>query len=428
MNKRLIYFVALFLSLVITTQISCNTPASIRKPGYGEKTLELIDIVEKNPNIKALLIASIEQAKKINPDKNSNPAQTLEEYYDFISFAEKAMPWALLPKMKYPDLYKSMDQSLCYYYFINDQPLPQLRDKGYYNNSLQYVEPYASWLVSFNKGWGSYLNTELSWNDEYYRMALNDNKFGLKNDWYESPAHWKTFNQFFSRYLRSPAARPIAEPNDPSVVSSPADSQPQGVWEIDSNSNIVQKNGIPIKSGTLNSIEKLIGEDSKYEKEFARGSFTHSYLDINDYHRYHFPVSGTIKEVRIIPEQNAAGCILTWDSVNKRYTYDASVPGWQSVETRGCVIVETEAYGLVALLPLGMSQVCSVNFEKNIKEGQKVKKGDMLGYFLFGGSDFMMIFQKKAGFTMEVAKETNSQSYKKLLMGERYGKLNGATK
>jgi phosphatidylserine decarboxylase precursor len=254
-------------------------------------------------------------------------------------------------------------------------------------------------------------------------MALKDNRFGLKNDWYEDPSHWKTFNQFFARSLKSADKRPIAAPENDSIIISPVDAQPQGTWEIDSNSNIAQKEGVAIKSGTLRSVEKLIGAESSYEKEFANGSFTHTYLDINDYHHYHFPISGTIKEIRIIPEQNAAGCILTWDATNKRYAYDASVPGWQSVETRGCVIIENEKFGLVALLPIGMSQVCSVNFEKNLKVGDKVKKGDMLGYFLFGGSDFMIVFQKKAGFAMEATKD--NQSYKKLLMGERYGRLTG---
>jgi phosphatidylserine decarboxylase precursor len=419
MTKRILNLFLMFITLLL---VSCNTDKPIIKANYGAKTLELIDIVEKNPNIKSMLIASIEQAKKINPDKKSNPAQNLEEYYDFIAHAEKAMPWDVPPAMLYSQLYAKLDQGLCYYYFINDQPLPELKGKGFYNNSLQYVEPYASWLVSFNKGWGSFLNTEASWNDSYYQMALKDNKFGLKNNWYEDPKNWKTFNQFFSRYLKSPDQRPIADTNDNSIVDSPADAQPQGIWQIDSNSNIVQKQGVPIKSGTLNSIEKLIGEESQYEKEFTNGSFTHTYLDVNDYHRYHFPISGTVKEVRVIPEQNAAGCILTWDSINKRYAYDASVPGWQSVETRGCVIVETEQFGLIALLPIGMSQVCSVNFEKSIQVGTKVKKGDMLGYFLFGGSDFMMVFQKKAGFVMDVSKDEKN-NYRKLLMGERYGKL-----
>ena len=72
-----------------------------------------------------------------------------------------------------------------------------------------------------------------------------------------------------------------------------------------------------------------------------------------------------------------------------------------------------------SLLPIGMSQVCSVNFEKNLKVGDRIKKGDMMGYFLFGGSDFMMIFQQKAKFSMN--KPVEKDKYKKLLMGQEYG-------
>ena len=172
----------------------------------------------------------------------------------------------------------------------------------------------------------------------------------------------------------------------------------------------------------MHSIEKLIGEDSDYEQGFANGTFTHNYLDLQDYHRYHFPLSGTVREVRIIPAQNAAGGFITWDAINKRYAFDVATLGWQSIETRGCVILETEEYGLVALLPIGMAQVCSVNFEENIIEGAQFTKGDMLGYFLFGGSDFIMIFQEKAGFVLDAPKEDeNSPSFKHLLMGERLG-------
>jgi hypothetical protein len=79
------------------------------------------------------------------------------------------------------------------------------------------------------------------------------------------------------------------------------------------------------------------------------------------------------------------------------------------------------------LIPIGMSQICSVNFEQNIREGVRVKKGDMLGYFLFGGSDFIMIFQKRAGFVLQTAtREDNGQSYLHTLMGERYGVFTGS--
>jgi phosphatidylserine decarboxylase len=195
------------------------------------------------------------------------------------------------------------------------------------------------------------------------------------------------------------------------------------VWQIDANSSIALKKGVAIKSGTLTSIVKLIGEDSQYKNEFASGIMTHTFLDIQDYHRFHFPVSGVVKEIRNIAEQDAVGGIITWDPSIPRYMLDCTVPSWQAIETRGCIIIDTEDFGLEAILPIGMSQICSVKFEDNIHVGTVVKKGDMMGCFLFGGSDIVMLFQQKAGFIIKAA--TNGQSYQHILMGEKYGELKG---
>jgi phosphatidylserine decarboxylase len=428
MKKRNLLVVLSFL-VVTMFQISCKHDNTLNTPNYenyGDKTKELIGIIENNPNIKSLLIRSISQAKMVNPDKNTNPAQTLDEYYLFVTWAETCMPWSILPKTPYSSLYDKIDQSLDYFYFINDQPLIELDGQGLYNNSLQYVKPYSDWLVSFNKAWGLYLDRPESWKDEYYQLAYTDDKFGLSAGWYEDPSQWKSFNQFFSRYLISPDKRPIAYPDDSTIVTSPADAIPQGVWQIDANSNIVQIKGVPIKSGTLTSIVKLIGEGSQYKNEFANGIMTHTFLDVQDYHRFHFPVSGIIKEIRNIAEQDAVGGIITWDAAIQRYMFDPTVPGWQAIETRGCVIIDTKDFGLVAILPIGMSQICSVKFEENIYVGTSIKKGDMLGCFLFGGSDIVMIFQQEAGFMLEPAIGVNNgQSYQHILMGEKYGVLNG---
>jgi phosphatidylserine decarboxylase len=424
--KKINLLIGLNFLVLTTVLLSCNRDDFSDPPYYGSKTLELISIVENNPNIKSLLIKSIDQAKKVNPDKKTNPAQTLDEYYAFVTWAETCMPWSILPTTPYTSLYDKIDQSLNYFYFINDQPLAELEGQGFYNNSLQYVKPYNDWLVSFIKAWGLYLDTPESWKDEYYQLALTDSKFGLTAGWYEDPSKWKSFNQFFSRYLKSPEKRPISSPDDRTIVITPADAVPQGVWQIDSNSKIVLEAGVPIKSGTLTSIVKLIGEDSQYKNDFANGVMTHTFLDVQDYHRFHFPVSGIIKEVRNIAEQDAVGGIITWDASIQRYMFDPTVPGWQAIETRGCVIIDTEDFGLVAILPIGMSQICSVKFEENIHAGTRVSKGDMLGCFLFGGSDIVMLFQKRAGFELTASKAgNNGQSYQHILMGEKYGVLNG---
>jgi phosphatidylserine decarboxylase len=420
--RQFLGLLALLLIAVVLT--SCTTDDSDRTTDYGPAATSLMELVEEDPNLKFMLISSIEKAKEINADRDTNPAQNLEEYFEFVSWAETSMPWTLLRKSEYPEIFDNIFQSLIYFYFLIDQPLPELEGKGLVNNSLQYSEPFASWLISFSNSWGDYLDTEDSWNETYYEMALNDPAFGLQNDWYEDSGNWNTFNEFFARYLKSPDMRPIAAPEDDSVVASFADSQPQGVWAIDGKSNIVAADGVPVKSASLRSVVKLLGEDSQYKDAFANGTFTHSFLNVNDYHRYHFPLGGTIKEVRVIQGINPTGGSLWWDAENNRYAFDPSARlGWQSVETRGCVIIETEEHGLVALLPIGMVVVGSVNFEENVKSGMQVKKGDMLGNFAFGGSDFIMVFQDKVDFTLDAPKQADGDSYQHLLMGERLGKL-----
>ena len=49
--------------------------------------------------------------------------------------------------------------------------------------------------------------------------------------------------------------------------------------------------------------------------------------------------------------------------------------------------------GLVAVLPVGMSNVSSVTMTVNV--GQYLNKGDEFGHFLFGGSDYIMLFENE---------------------------------
>lgn len=380
-------------------------------------TQELINLVEENPEIESMLKASIAKAKKINPDPKTNPVQSVSDYYDFIDSASELIPHEVLenPSNLIRD---QILQSICYFYFLVDQPLPELENKGLYKNAIQYYEPFSSWLHNFSETWGAFLDTEASWNNETYQEFYNDPSFGLQKGWYESPSNWNTFNRFFSRYLKSPDARPIASPSDPAVVVSPADSVPQGTWAIDNNSNIQVEDGLEVKLVRYYSIEDLLGEDSQYKDAFANGVLTHSFLNVNDYHRYHFAVGGMIKEKKSIVQNVALE--VAWNASQGKYDPVDST-GWQFSQTRGYVIVDTEEYGLVALIPMGMAQVSSVNFEDDVEVETTHEKGDMLGYFLFGGSDFVMLFQESAGFEM------TAMSGIHILMGEEYGVMKGAT-
>lgn len=384
---------------------------------YKPITQELVNLVNNNPEIGSMLEKSIAETRKTNPDLKTNPVQSLADYYDFVDRASELLPHDVLESSPSFTLRDQMLQGICYFYFLVGQPLPELEGKGLFKNSLHYYEPFSSWLRNFANALGDYLDAEESWNEEVYQKIYDAPEFGLQNGWYESPSNWNTFNRFFARYLESPDMRPIASPDDPAVVASPADSIPQGLWPIDNNSNIQVDGGLKVKLATYYGIEDILGPDSDYENAFANGVLTHTFLNVNDYHRYHFAVGGRIKETKIIAENVALE--VSWDEEQGKYVPIAST-GWQFTQTRGCVIVDTGEYGLVALIPMGMAQVSSVNFEDNVEVGITHKKGDMLGNFLFGGSDFIMLFQEEAGFEITAPME-NETDYKHVLAGEEYG-------
>lgn len=419
MGKAIVKMSIILAVMLIVSGSGCSS-ANVPEPQpYGHAATDLIRLVDSNPELKSMLEKSIASAKKQNPDKTTNPAQTLEEYYDFIDRATTSMPWNVISQPEGTDLFTSIDQSLNYLFFINDQPLEELDGKGLYNNSLQYTSPYREWLKTFVDEWGSYLDSEASWNDEYYRMVYSQPVFGLSKGWYEDKSNWKTFNEFFSRKLSSPDARPISSPDDDDVIVAAADSKPQGVWKIDEDGYIM--GGAQIKSKKFYSVAELLGPSSRYKDAFKGGTMTHSFLNVFDYHRYHFPVNGTVKEINIVPGYYAVGGEVKWNPDTRRYDLHCDDPSWQSIETRGCIVLDPPRNGLVAILPIGMMPVASINWEEYVKVGYEAKKGDMLGYFLFGGSDFVILFQEGYEFSLTVAEEDDGYAHQ--LQGEELGRI-----
>ena len=382
-------------------------------------TMQLIGLIENNPEVGDLLEASISRAKEINSNTTTNPVQSLDDYYNYIDAASRSLPnnmWEIAPELS---MREQMLQGICYHYFLVGQPLPELEDKGLFSNSLQYYEPFASWMRDFAVVQGQYMDTEESWSEEVYQEIYADTSFGLQTDLYEDPSNWNTFNRFFCRYLSSPDVRPVASPDDPSVVVSPADCVPQGVWNISADSEIEVEGGLDVKLLTYYSVHDLLKSDSEYRDAFAGGVLTHAFLNVFDYHRYHFAVGGEIVEKASLTRNVALE--VSWDEEQGIYIPLDST-GWQFSQTLGYVIVDTDEYGLVALIPMGMAMVSSVNFEDNVTIGSTLEKGDMLGNFLFGGSDFIMLFQEGAGFEI-TAPMANDSVYEHIHMGEEYGRM-----
>lgn len=80
--------------------------------------------------------------------------------------------------------------------------------------------------------------------------------------------------------------------------------------------------------------------------------------------------------------------------------------GGREIQARGVITIDTTGsdfgdIGIVAVIPIGMCQVSSVNMihatETVLPDGSTgsgvALKGDEFGYFLFGGSDIIVLFQ-----------------------------------
>jgi len=186
--------------------------------------------------------------------------------------------------------------------------------------------------------------------------------------------HFKTFNDFFVRELKS-GARPIScsERNDVAVCA--ADSR---LMAFDSASDSTR---LWIK-GRKFSIAGLLGPESCTDS-LSNGTLVIFRLAPQDYHRFHVPVSGTVESFVDIP-----GYLFTVNpiAVNSKYC------NVFTENKRVVSIISTQEFGKVAFVAIGATMVGSITFLK--KKGDYVNKGDEFGYFAFGGSTVICVFEK----------------------------------
>ncbi len=101
-------------------------------------------------------------------------------------------------------------------------------------------------------------------------------------------------------------------------------------------------------------------------------------------------MGGVVKESRKIPVR------VTMDVIKKA---DGTVgiidgTGSQFAQDRGLIVLDSPL-GLVAVLPIGMAQVSSVNLTADVGAdvGAVLAKGEEFGFFASGGSDIVTMFE-----------------------------------
>ncbi|MEM9291914.1 MAG: phosphatidylserine decarboxylase [Acidobacteriota bacterium] len=293
---------------------------------------------------------------------------------------------------------------LCHFYYLIDQPV------GPFGLVAQDIPWFSDWLVRYANAWGDFLNTPQSFNDRVLESFIKYSpKYRVQDSMIDgqpnNPSGWLTFNQFFAREL-NPGLRPIADPGDNTTVVCPADCTFKAKYDIDQNSQIPE---ITLK-GThrFASIPQLL-EGSAYADAFAGGQFVHYFLGPYSYHRFHAPVSGVVKECYPIHGKTYLEVNLSDGQFDAP---DSSEGGYEFFQARGVYIIDTTGsphgdVGVIAVVPVGMCQVSSVHMLATVDRG--ALKGDEFGYFLFGGSDIIVLFQE--GANAEIGTGTDYRHY-----------------
>lgn len=184
----------------------------------------------------------------------------------------------------------------------------------------------------------------------------------------DAPDSYKTFNEFFYRKLK-PEARPIAD--TPAVF--PADGRHLGFQNADDISGVFVK-------GQQWDIAALL-DDPALTERYRKGSLVLSRLCPVDYHRFHFPVSGQAGPTRLI---NGPLFSVSPIALARNLSYI-----WQNKRT--ITQIETEDMGTVLMLEIGATCVGSIL--QTYQPNTHITKGDEKGYFAFGGSSTITIFE-----------------------------------
>jgi phosphatidylserine decarboxylase len=371
------------------TEIKCST--------------QQIEILKANgqddDNFLQLLDLSLQQASKVaqeqlDPElyKALKWPKNWLQYIEYLAWFANWIPhqsnndaWLKPGSDEHQEVY----DHLCHFYWLIDQ---KVGPKGKIVESIPW---FSNWLREYANVWGSFLNTTESFNQQVLDSFIKlSPKFTVEesmvNGKPNAPSGWLTFNQFFAREL-NPGVRPITSPFDNKVVTCPADCTYKAHYKIGPDSRIPE---ITVKkTHKFANVEDLL-QESEYKSVFANGTFIHYFLGPYSYHRFHTPVAGILRECYPVRGLVYLDVEITGSQFNAP---DSSQGGYEFSQARGVVTIDTKNspygdIGIVGIVPIGMCQVSSVNM--TAKPGSNVLKGDEFGYFLFGGSDIIVLLQE----------------------------------
>ena len=208
---------------------------------------------------------------------------------------------------------------------------------------------------------------------------------------------FKNFNDFFTRKLKD-NARPIDTSFN--IVVSPADGKILAYADISNSDFIIKGFRFDVSSFLDNAV---------LAQKYRDGALLIFRLAPVDYHRFHFPVSGNLTSNKKID-----GDYYSVNPLALRKKAEIFC-----LNKREYAIISSSLFGDVIMAEVGATMVGSI---VQTYTGSSVKKGEEKGYFKFGGSTVVILFEKsKINIDKDLLINTARGHETAVKMGERIG-------
>lgn len=374
--------------------------ASPRKPAeeIAPSVRALLDFVMRPENefLRVTIGHMLDEANQ----KHSLDIKTAADFFQQLDNALTTLPrydsnfMAALPF--FTVLQPFMVNGFGWSFFTNEVVRPYFAEilKAYHQN----LGTPAS-LAYLNDSYGNWLSADAC---EY--LSLSEYNY----DPSKPHGGYKSWNEFFVRAFKDiEKSRPIAPDPRGKHVISPVDGQ---VFQI---SQQVQLEAAFQIKGEQYYLTDLLAEsaDSPLIQPFVDGLAIQIVLMPFNYHRWHSPVSGTIRKVRTVP-----GYFFAQPAPDQDYA--SSFPFLSHVNTRAVFFIEPDNAGIgpIALVLVGLTEVSSC--QSTVKDGDRVKRGDELGHFAFGGSTCCVLLDRSKLGTLALS--TDQTSPQNLVKARQY--------
>ncbi|KZY44742.1 phosphatidylserine decarboxylase [Pseudoalteromonas shioyasakiensis] len=248
------------------------------------------------------------------------------------------------------------------------------------------------------------------------KLFIKQYKIDMSEAKYPDPAHYKTFNEFFTRPLKE-GIRPLAEEND--IIAHPVDGAISQLGDV-VDGQIIQAKGHDY------SLQALLGGKEEDTAPFLGGKFATIYLAPKDYHRIHMPVDGTLSKMIYVPGDLFSVNPLTAQNVpnlfarNERVVaiFETEIGPLAMVLVGATIVASIETIWAGTVTPPAGKDVFSWNYPTEGDNAITLKKGEEMGRFKLGSTVILAWGANQAEFLSDQHPETVTR------MGTPFAKIN----